>query len=250
MLFRSLLVAWPAAALDPIVASNLQVLSVDGLPSGAYPNAATHFYQQCVATSFTLTRATRLSTLTFWGSSDYTVSKGPANVRGFEIRFYTPAFTTPTLAFTVLRGAGIQESSTGRVNSYGGLEYQFRVNVPGRLPAGTWWMHVGANLIDGLNGDGWLWSPGAIKGVRYTTYSGSAWTAWTASSAYGVAHELRGALACPCDLDESGVIDIGDIALQLLDYGPCPGCATDIDASGTVDFGDISLTLLEIGPCP
>lgn len=245
-----LLATLPAFAVDPIVASSLQVASLDGLPSGAYPNAATHFYPQSVAVNFTLSRGTRLSTLTFWGSSDNTVYTGLNNVRGFEIRFYDATFATPRLQFTLLRGAAIQETSTLRVNSYGGREIQCKVNVPGTLPAGTWWMHVGANLIDGVNGDAWLWSPGSRAGVRYTQWNGSAWSAWTADAGYSAAWELRGVPSCPNDLDNSGVVDQGDIALQLLDYGPCPGCLADIDGSGVVDFGDIALTLLETGPCP
>lgn len=49
------------------------------------------------------------------------------------------------------------------------------------------------------------------------------------------------------DLDGSGTVDSGDIALALLDFGPCPGCAADLDQSGIVDFGDVALILLSYG---
>jgi hypothetical protein len=49
------------------------------------------------------------------------------------------------------------------------------------------------------------------------------------------------------DLDGSGSVDSGDIALALLDFGPCPGCAADLDQSGVVDFGDVALILLSYG---
>jgi len=49
------------------------------------------------------------------------------------------------------------------------------------------------------------------------------------------------------DLDCSGVIDMGDVVLALLDFGPCEGCPADIDQSGTVDFGDVVLLLLDFG---
>jgi hypothetical protein len=39
------------------------------------------------------------------------------------------------------------------------------------------------------------------------------------------------------------------VALCLLDYGPCPGCSGDLDGSGEVDFGDVALILLSTGPC-
>ncbi|MFM7807857.1 MAG: hypothetical protein ACKPEA_07975, partial [Planctomycetota bacterium] len=55
--------------------------------------------------------------------------------------------------------------------------------------------------------------------------------------------------ACFGDIDLSGVVDNGDVAFALLDYGPCPGCPSDLDGTGIVDFGDIALILLSTGPC-
>lgn len=51
------------------------------------------------------------------------------------------------------------------------------------------------------------------------------------------------------DLDGSGWIDIGDLALALLEFGPTVDSAADLDASGAVDYADIALLLLEFGPC-
>lgn len=50
------------------------------------------------------------------------------------------------------------------------------------------------------------------------------------------------------DIDGSGLIDFGDVALILLEFGPCSGCTTDLDGSGLVDFGDVALALLNFGP--
>ena len=68
------------------------------------------------------------------------------------------------------------------------------------------------------------------------------------------------------DLDGSGTVDFGDIALMLVSYGgECPGggcysdpfgeqrigldppcdCPEDLDGSGLIDFGDIALMLME-----
>ncbi|MSR33930.1 MAG: hypothetical protein EXS12_03915 [Phycisphaerales bacterium] len=46
------------------------------------------------------------------------------------------------------------------------------------------------------------------------------------------------------DLDGSGFRDSGDMAMLLLDYGPCSGCPSDLDLSGEVDAGDAALLLL------
>ncbi len=52
------------------------------------------------------------------------------------------------------------------------------------------------------------------------------------------------------DLDLSGNVDSGDVALALLDFGPCAGCPSDLDASGETDPGDLALILLNFGPIP
>jgi len=52
----------------------------------------------------------------------------------------------------------------------------------------------------------------------------------------------------PCvaaDLDCNGSVDGGDVALLMLDFGPCTGCAGDLDASGMIDFGDVAILLLD-----
>ena len=54
--------------------------------------------------------------------------------------------------------------------------------------------------------------------------------------------------ACaPADLDCNGIVDTGDVAIALLEFGPCPGCPSDIDGTGFVDFGDVALIMLDFG---
>jgi len=56
--------------------------------------------------------------------------------------------------------------------------------------------------------------------------------------------------ARPCvatDLDCDGRVDFGDVAIALLDFGPCDACASDVDGSGVVDFGDVAFILLDFG---
>jgi len=68
---------------------------------------------------------------------------------------------------------------------------------------------------------------------------------------YQPAFTIKGDLAAACfgDIDGSGTVDNGDVALALLDYGPCPQCSSDLDGNGDVDFGDVALILLSTGPC-
>ena len=71
------------------------------------------------------------------------------------------------------------------------------------------------------------------------------------AAGYGHTVAIR-AEAAPCfgDLDGSGEIDTGDVAVILLDYGVCVGCPSDLDDSTIADSGDISLVLLNFGLCP
>ncbi len=49
------------------------------------------------------------------------------------------------------------------------------------------------------------------------------------------------------DLDCNGVVDFGDVALALIDFGPCSGCQADLDGTGIVDYGDVALVMLSYG---
>jgi hypothetical protein len=100
------------------------------------------------------------------------------------------------------------------------------------------------------------------RGTPYQVYRCSTVGYWIAGNRYFLDPTTRtdtpGAdnTACPgsgpaCfgDLDGSNEVDTGDVAICLLDYGPCPGCQADLDGTSEVDFGDIALILLSVGPC-
>ena len=63
------------------------------------------------------------------------------------------------------------------------------------------------------------------------------------------AGQAAGDGSCPTDVDGSKSVDFGDVALILIDFGPCGGCLADLDGTGAVDNGDVALALLEFGPC-
>ncbi|MSR33505.1 MAG: hypothetical protein EXS12_01665 [Phycisphaerales bacterium] len=49
------------------------------------------------------------------------------------------------------------------------------------------------------------------------------------------------------DVNGDNMVDAGDISLILLDFGHCEGwCITDLDQSGDVDSGDVALALLSL----
>jgi len=61
---------------------------------------------------------------------------------------------------------------------------------------------------------------------------------------------VKTASTCVLDLDGSGSVDGGDLALILGAWGPCAGCAADVDGNGFVDGGDLALVLGSWGGCP
>jgi len=78
--------------------------------------------------------------------------------------------------------------------------------------------------------------------------------AWDSNGVYAdaapvtIRFQVGQASACVfADLDCSGAVDMGDVALILLDYGPCAGCDADLDGNGSADFGDVALALLSFG---
>jgi hypothetical protein len=70
--------------------------------------------------------------------------------------------------------------------------------------------------------------------------------------AFALPFELLGTVPppCPSDLDGDRDVSASDIALALLDFGPCANCPADVDGSGEVDAGDIAFLLLDFGSCP
>ncbi len=60
--------------------------------------------------------------------------------------------------------------------------------------------------------------------------------------------EKAGAPPCPADLDGSGTVDSGDLAILLAAWGGT-GVA-DLNTSGTVESGDLAILLAAWGPCP
>ena len=55
---------------------------------------------------------------------------------------------------------------------------------------------------------------------------------------------------CPADIDDSGVVDFGDLLAVLAAWGECAACPEDLNGDGRVDFSDILAVLAAWGPCP
>jgi hypothetical protein len=69
-------------------------------------------------------------------------------------------------------------------------------------------------------------------------------TRWPLNTPVSVRTTQTDACSVEGDLDGDGLVGASDIAVLLLDFGPCPGCPADLDGSGAVDGGDIAFLLL------
>lgn len=54
---------------------------------------------------------------------------------------------------------------------------------------------------------------------------------------------------CPADLDGSGDVGAGDLAILLGSWGVCADCPADLDGDGSVGAGDLAQLLGAWGPC-
>jgi hypothetical protein len=71
-----------------------------------------------------------------------------------------------------------------------------------------------------------------------------------AGGAFSFSFSFRSdATPCRSDLDGNGLVDFGDIAFLLLDFGSVGPQPSDLDGSELVDFGDAALLMLDFGPC-
>ena len=60
----------------------------------------------------------------------------------------------------------------------------------------------------------------------------------------------RVAIPCGADVDDDGVVGIGDFLLVLAQWGPCPPqCLGDVDGDNIVGINDFLLVLANWGPC-
>ena len=58
---------------------------------------------------------------------------------------------------------------------------------------------------------------------------------------------------CPVDLDNNGIVGVGDLLALFAVWGPCPGppgCPGDFNEDGTVGVGDMLVLFANWGPCP
>jgi hypothetical protein len=159
----------------------------DALGSGGY------FYEQTIATQFSLAQDASLTQLTFWGSSENFVFGDLTNMTAFEVNILSSDLSSLVASYTL---GDVTLTPTGNLNPLGGVEYGITSALSGSLAAGTYWLNVGAMLASG-DGDAFVWttSAAAPPSLRANFFDGGGWYDFDGFS--GTAFELHGTAPVP-----------------------------------------------------
>lgn len=175
---------------------------------------------------------------------DYTGNPVPANVVGFT-QIAVGAYHTLAL------------KSDGTVSAWGAAASSIHAYGQSEVPpelAGVQQVAAGAFHSLALKTDGTVVAWGRNTYWSPELYTGQATVLPNLSGVVQIAggyfHTVAIAAKCPyaaADLDKNGRVEVADIGLLLLDFGPCQDCGSDLDGSSEVDAGDISALLLGVG---
>jgi len=230
----------PGAALGAVLVA-APPATPEGEHTDAWSSAGSYAAGQTIAAKIVLERSARLERVTVWGASSAWTTPGLDNVSDVEVLLWNADFSEVVLGGIFPVGS-LEAVATGEVTSAGGVQYQISGEVDATLPAGTYYLNVGAVLVEG-GADPFSWSTSADGSLWINAFDEAGWT-----EDPGVptpAFALEGAVLL-ADLNGDGLIDGSDVGLLLSGWGDCEACATclaDLNGDCTVDGADLGLLL-------
>lgn len=142
-----------------------------------------YFYERSRGEGFSLTGAPsfNVNTIEWWGMSEAFVDDDIINVAGFEVNIFNRTGDTIgglAHSFTLTKAASTptQIGVAGTVPIYKFTASGLNFN----LASGDYLLNIGADLIDGVNGDAWTWHS-AVAGSElkfYQTNTTLGWGTW------------------------------------------------------------------------
>lgn len=146
-------------------------------------------------------------------------------------------------------GSPVLSGAPGASLDFHWMVGRFAIDVTERVGE-TITMQAQFNVV-GKNSSSSIESGTSFSGMLSGNIPG--YTPTTSYSAYRVSKHFTfvatASSSCAMDLDQTGSVDLGDVALILMEMGPCSGCPADLDGDQTVDLGDVALALQEFGEC-
>lgn len=148
-----------AAPLSSFGATLFQqtITDADGYFSDATSSNGAYFWQQAMAEDFTLSANSNVTSIVFSGASEnFDGSDNLDNFSSFDVVIYDTNFNVVNSANYSL--SSLNATANGVSGSFtDATGYNFTATTNLNLAAGTYWLHVGAVLVDG-GGNAFQWS--------------------------------------------------------------------------------------------
>lgn len=154
----------------------------DGSFSDAMSSNGGNYYSQAIAQGFSLSGSATISSIEFWGASEYVTSTQPwtktslsTNINGFQVVLYSvnDNGTMPQVASWTIAANGFTQQLTGTytTNTYDPV-FKIQASLGGntQLSAGKYAITIGGRLIN-PNGDSFAWIDGVWDGSGGSTQS-------------------------------------------------------------------------------
>ncbi|MHB8635337.1 MAG: PEP-CTERM sorting domain-containing protein [Fimbriimonadaceae bacterium] len=131
--------------------------NTDGLgffADGISTNGSQH-YQEAIADNFSISSASTVTNIEFWGGSENFTTPTLSNFSAFDIYVYDASFNV--VASTQSPIATLSPADTGNANVAGGEIYAFNLSTSINLQPGNYFLHVGSiNVVP--DSDAFVWA--------------------------------------------------------------------------------------------
>ncbi|HLK16555.1 MAG TPA: PEP-CTERM sorting domain-containing protein [Fimbriimonadaceae bacterium] len=163
-----------------------------GFASDGISTNGSQYYQEALADNFTLSGASNVTNIEFWGSSDDTFFPDLTNFSAFDIYIYDPSFNV--VYSTQVSTASLTPVYTGVNSAFGGQIYSFNLATNINLAAGNYELHVGSINV-APQGDGFVWAD-SVSGDNLLYANIFNGQGWNTESGFGdLAFKLSGSPA-------------------------------------------------------
>jgi hypothetical protein len=161
----------------------------DGFFADGISSNGGQFYAQAIADNFSLSQASTITTIRFWGSSENFVFPDLTNFSDWDVVIMDSSLNV--VSSSLVPKANFTITATGLSNSLAGQEFKMELGTNIALGAGNYVFHVGSiNVSPG--DDAWAWSEalsGDGDGSQFiNNFDGNGWIGLGGDSAF----ELEG----------------------------------------------------------
>jgi hypothetical protein len=145
-----------------------------GFPSDGISTNGTQYYSQAIADNFSLSSASNVTGIEFWGCSDHYSVTDLSNFNAFDIYIYNTSFN-PVFS-TQVSTASLSPVDTGNIGLWGTPYYSLNLTTSINLAAGTYFLHVGSvNVAPQADGFIWANSLSGDNSIYFNAFNSLGW---------------------------------------------------------------------------